>query len=536
MNETVKRREWIKNIAIVFLVILLILTFFSNTILNHSLPEVAVQYTTSGTVATGVRVSGTVSASQTYNVTMDQTRTVRTVLVRNGDEVAAGDVLFELEDSDSDELTEARKQLETLQAEYQKAVLGITGGNATVEAQAVASAQAAYNKATSDLKSYDNSQSGSAEQKALDAANRVVESLNRWKGTSATELDKNTAADYLASYLSVSKDSMFKESSASAETAGSSSSSSPDTSESSASSPETPVVSIDYSFSNLKPEYQKLYDNALTAATGEVEKAKWDVANARSTYQQAVDTAKQALDAANQALADKNAANTTDSQLNQLDLKQKKQAVADQQAVVTKLQEKYTDSAVTAKQAGIVTELAAVAGQKLQADSVACTIQLTNTGYTVDVSVTAQQAQRVKVGASATVSGYYWGETPKATVTSIRNDPSSKDNRLVTLTLTGSVEVGTNYNFVLGESSSSYDIVVPKSAVREDNTGTFVLIVTTKSTPLGNRYYATRTDVTVLASDDTQCAVSGEFTGWDYVVTSSSAPIEAGAQVRLANS
>lgn len=42
MNEnTKKRREWIKNAAIVFLVIMLILTFFSNTIMNYSLPEVA---------------------------------------------------------------------------------------------------------------------------------------------------------------------------------------------------------------------------------------------------------------------------------------------------------------------------------------------------------------------------------------------------------------------------------------------------------------------------------------------------------------
>ena len=47
MNEnTKKRREWIKNAAIVFLVIMLILTFFSNTIMNYSLPEVATQTVT----------------------------------------------------------------------------------------------------------------------------------------------------------------------------------------------------------------------------------------------------------------------------------------------------------------------------------------------------------------------------------------------------------------------------------------------------------------------------------------------------------
>ena len=34
-NEGRKRREWIKNAAIIFLVIMLVLTFFSNTIMNY---------------------------------------------------------------------------------------------------------------------------------------------------------------------------------------------------------------------------------------------------------------------------------------------------------------------------------------------------------------------------------------------------------------------------------------------------------------------------------------------------------------------
>ena len=49
MNETAttKRRDWIKNAVIVFLIIMLLLTFFSNTIMNYSLPEVSAEYTTS---------------------------------------------------------------------------------------------------------------------------------------------------------------------------------------------------------------------------------------------------------------------------------------------------------------------------------------------------------------------------------------------------------------------------------------------------------------------------------------------------------
>ena len=46
IEEKVKKRGWIKNVAIIFLSVLLVLTFFSNTIMNHSLPEVSAQYVT----------------------------------------------------------------------------------------------------------------------------------------------------------------------------------------------------------------------------------------------------------------------------------------------------------------------------------------------------------------------------------------------------------------------------------------------------------------------------------------------------------
>ena len=40
-ENKVKKRGWVKNAAIIFLSILLVLTFFSQTILNRSLPEVS---------------------------------------------------------------------------------------------------------------------------------------------------------------------------------------------------------------------------------------------------------------------------------------------------------------------------------------------------------------------------------------------------------------------------------------------------------------------------------------------------------------
>ena len=108
VKEKSKKRELIKTIAIIFLAVLLVLTFFSQTIMNHSLPEVATQLVTSGTINAKIRGSGTVAANENYEVVLNQTREIRSVCVKVGDKVEEGDLLFVLGDIESTELKEAR--------------------------------------------------------------------------------------------------------------------------------------------------------------------------------------------------------------------------------------------------------------------------------------------------------------------------------------------------------------------------------------------------------------------------------------------
>ena len=63
MEAKVKKREWVKTAAIIFLAVLLVLTFFSNTIMNASLPEVAAQQVSSGAINAKIRGSGTIAAN-----------------------------------------------------------------------------------------------------------------------------------------------------------------------------------------------------------------------------------------------------------------------------------------------------------------------------------------------------------------------------------------------------------------------------------------------------------------------------------------
>lgn len=87
----------------------------------------------------------------------------------------------------------------------------------------------------------------------------------------------------------------------------------------------------------------------------------------------------------------------------------------------------------------------------------------------------------------------------------------------------------------LSGAELNYDTIVPTSAIREDSNGKFIMIIESKSTPLGNRYYARRVDVDVITSDDTKSAVTGALEGYEYVITTTTKPIKENEQVRLAS-
>ena len=163
MNENgKKRREWVKTAAIVFLSIMLVLTFFSNSIMNYSLPEVAAQYVQSGTITAKIRGTGTVESGDPYNVMVKETRKVTSVAVKVGDQVQKGDVLVYLEDSESTELDAARKALEAAKDAYDTALLAAdvnaqviqnAGSNTTTTSyrQQINDAQAEVEKAKKDV-------------------------------------------------------------------------------------------------------------------------------------------------------------------------------------------------------------------------------------------------------------------------------------------------------------------------------------------------------------------------------------------------
>lgn len=571
-KDQTKRKEWIKNTAIIFLVIMLLLTFFSNTIMNYSLPEVATQYVQSGTITAKIRGTGTVEASDPYNVEVTETRKIASVAVLKGDTVEKGDVLYYLEDSDSTELTEAQKTLNSLVAAFETALLSadvssevynhVQTGTETSVSQYRAELDKAIAKVTNAQKSVDDNQKTvtdltnkinileativdtSVEQKVLDTANTNL--TNATTNLSSKTDTYNSAKSTFEAYgTSVADATTAYDNAKLAYDAN----------------PTDADLLLAYQNAKTNLENVTLAYNAYTNAYANL-----------TTAQNSYNTCKQAVTNAEKALADKKATATSDATLNSLKLQlttaQTKldaatvtlttaqtektelaakiqmeltlgaqyDAIEEQKKVVADLTAKSIGATVAAPIGGIVTTLAHVAGESMNAGETVAIIQPLEKGFTLSMSVTNEQAKKVSVGDIAEINSWYYNDIT-ATLSAIKADTSNPStNKLLVFTITGSdITAGQTLNLSVGQKSANYDLIVPNSALREDSNGKFILIVESKSSPLGNRYMATRVDVEVIASDDTQTAVTGALYGYEYVITTATKPVEAGKQVRLAD-
>ncbi len=560
-EEKVKKREWVKNAAIIFLSIMLVLTFFSNTFLLRSLPEVSTQSVSSGTINTKIRGSGTVAANQTYNVTIDQTRKVDTILVKVGQEVKAGDVLFTLEEGDSKDLEEAKENLANAELQYQIKLLEAmkdSGSSSTASA-----AREAYNtwKEAKDnasniyagLKAVNNAKAAlSAAQSSRDEAkqhlvilaggeDKLADIVNLKELLTQAEQNLRNAEQEVAK-AAADPDYINTESPnhGAAEARYLDAVATRDAWNAAASDYRVKLEA----YNVPETEYNVLYDKyvsaeqAAAAAQSSYEStiAKYGELTEESYKQanEAVTAAEKAYDSAMETLRTEQNNEEIQKKIDALNNSQEQKNLEKLRKQVEELSGNGGSNEVTAKVAGTVSEINVKAGSDANAQDTLAVIELTDRGYTVSITVTAEQAKKVTVGDSAEVSAYWWGSDIKATLESIKNDPQSGGkSKLLVFTLSGDVDPGQNVNLTIGQKSQNYDSIVPKSAVRSDTNGKFVLIMTQKSSPIGNRYVATRVDVQVLAEDDVSAAVTGLSYG-DYVITTSSKPIEAGTLVRMA--
>ncbi len=533
-----KKREWVKTAAIIFLSIMLVLTFFSQTIMNYSLPEVAAQYVESGTITAKIRGTGSIESGDPYEIRVKETRKVSSVAVLVGDVVQKGDVLVYLAEGDSEELVAAKEELEAAQEAYDLALLSAdinasmikeAGSNVSTNTyrQQITAAQnqveAAQKKVDEWQEKYDEFDTQIA---VLPSNNANITEETRVYNHAKTQLENaefalTDAENRLAAVeaqleyeISVSSgDGMLASLELQKQEA------------------ERAVISARTQANNA----QLAFDIAETNLNNK--KAAGDTTGTIEALKNQQAAVKVDLDAAKSVLEEKqtNLTELTTKINGVLNLDALYETVVKAQEEVLKQEERSLAGTITADIAGTVTAMNVTAGNNVSAQEPVAVLQPEGQGYTMAFSVTNEQAKQLAVGDVAELVNAWRYDDVEVTLASIKPDKTEPAHKKeLTFHVTGNVIAGQTLNVSVGQKSANYDLIVPNSAIREDNNGKFVLTVESKSSPLGNRYIATRVDVEVLASDDTKTAISGGLYGYEFVITTSTKPVEAGEQVRLA--
>ena len=232
------------------------------------------------------------------------------------------------------------------------------------------------------------------------------------------------------------------------------------------------------------------------------------------------------------ALEDTKKQDNLEIQTNDIDVKAKHEEIEAQKLVVEKLRKKDSEKEIKAEYSGVVGEILVRIGDSVLPDEAVALIDISEEGYTMSVSVEAEKTKKIKVGTPVDVLND-WSNSIQADLVEMKNDSKDKKNRILKFKVSGDVNSGDTLSVSIPCSTSRYDTIIPKSALNEDSNGKFVLIVKSKSSPLGNRYFAERVDVEVLASDEISCAVQGNLNMGDYVITTSSKPVNDGDQVKM---
>lgn len=544
MEDTIKiRKDYIKNIAIIFLTVMLILTFFSNSIMNFSLPEVATQSIKRQTITEKVRGSGTVTAEDPYKLIVEESRVIESVLVKKGDEVKKDQVIIKLEEKDSDELAKAEMELEALNFSLMQKILSgeisaesfsyaqsgkrfsITQYQQRIQAanDRVTAAQNNVKKLTGDV---------NAIQKQLDLLeNKVVDTSDEQEEYDDANEDLNNANERLSkaennvNYCKEILDSISEE-----------------------------------ERTENEEHYQELVEALDKArieeknARDEVAERTNDVANAKANLDRVSATNSQDADKAalsNQLTEAKASLTSATTELEaakeeqakvvkdiqtELDVSNQNTLISEKEKEIERLKAKSLGNEIKSPVDGIIMTIAKTAGESTVPAEELATIQVAGKGFTTSFSVTNEQAKKVKVGDSADLQNAWYYEDVRVLLKKIQADTEDpgKKKKLV-FSVEGNVADGETLNLSIGQRSAEYDYTVPNSAVKEDKNGKFILIIEEKSTPFGNRYKAKRVDVEVLASDDNNTAIKADIEGYEYVITTSNKPVDAGKQVRLSD-
>ncbi len=573
------RRTRVVKSMIAFVVILALLTFFSNTIMNLTIPKVMGTYASRGNLSYSNSAKGNITVENHTEVKGLDGRTVDQVMVTNYDSVEKGDTILTLKSiEESEDIQTKKDRLKTLEREAEYEERGSSTTDFTSYYDSINLAKATLSDAEDTLDMVLNRDDVEAENKkiideesakavsleaSVNAAAKTVEDIK--KDIAAIDASIAPLKSQIDVYVALGTPTPTPTPVPGTEET-----------EPEPSLPEgvtptpTPVPNLDpdgldkdsptYEMDKLLlkisqyEEQKKNLESQLEAAQQRLDEASAELAECQGKIQDAknaiaaLSTLPSEASARNAVTSAQNAVNSAQKSLSDAmtqagisedkarDLAEDRdEEIAKLKKDIAELEKQAKITAITAPVDGYIYNIAVSSGDTLTAKTlVTYIIPKTDRVCSVSFTFTSQAAQNIWVGMSLEVtSGFING----CTVTSIKPDPNNPRGYKIVKCMVDGNDAWPDEEITVnaGRGNDNYKCVVPSSAVSKDNNGAFVYVIVGSSTPLGDKYNVKRVDVTVEATDGSASAIKGE--GLDkydvMIVVRSEKPLEDGQRVRL---
>ncbi|MBR2597098.1 MAG: HlyD family efflux transporter periplasmic adaptor subunit [Clostridiales bacterium] len=581
------RRSRVVKAMVAFVAVLALLTFFSNTLMNLTIPKVMGAYASRGNLSYSNSARGTITVENQTEVKGLEGRTVDQVKVTNYDTVQAGDTILTLKPiEESEDLQSKRDRLKQLErdAEYDSRTDNTT--DFTSYYDSINMAKATLSDAEDTLYAVQNKDAVEEENKQIINEESVKEVSLKATVTEAAKTVEDIQKQIDAIDASIAPlQAQIDVYTALGTPTPTPRPDAPETTEPAATEPETPVPegatatptpspspAPAYDEDGLDPtsptyEMEKLmlkirqYEDQKTALESQLEAAqtRLDESSAElaecqgkikdaqaeidalkqlpseAAAQNAVTTARNAVNTAQKALSDaQTAAGITEDKARDT-AEDREEEIAKLKKQIEELEKQAKVTEIKAPVGGYIYNISVASGDALTAKTfVTYIIPETDRVCSVSFKFSSQAAQSIRVGMDLEItSGFIQG----CTVQSIKPDPDNpRANKIVKCMVAGNdAWPGEEITVNAGRGNDNYKCVVPSSAVSEDNNGHFVYVIVGSSTPLGDKYTVKRVDVSIEATDGAATAIKGE--GLDkydvMIVVRAEKPLEYGQRVRL---
>ena len=551
-NKKKKSRKWIIKALVAFLILMGILTFFSNTIMNMTLTQVSTQQVYGATLSSITRANGTLHANSEVKVKAPGELTVGDIPVYLYQEVQEGDTLasFELPENRAD-LEEAKKSLAELEKEmeyasrkpaessdYYDMEMAVYDAEKAVK-QAEKNLAAAKNKDTTitqtknDIKALEDQLTQLEKDKMVLESKKTEIETRRDAAYDRIEEAKETlttAQEALAACITDPNDPNFDQAAldqANQDVADAQK------------AVEKEQATYNACADELKSVSSQLVDkeNAYTKKSVELEEKKADLTEFEQITtveeaERALKDAKHSLQVARKTLSDAKTNAGIDSDRDKDTKEEKLKQKEDLEKKIKELEDYYAITDVKAPISGTIISVNVTRGAQCAKDEVMFVIADMSSGMYVECNVAKKDAESMFIGSEVRTDYCDY-----AVVDSIRPDPADPVNsRIVKIAVEGGYLVpgAMQVNCTIATSNRYYDCVVPKGAVQTDTEGSFIYILVTKNSPLGERYIARKVTVKILGEDSTSYAIEGAGINMAYCIVRTEKPIKNGEQVRLA--